>query len=336
MRSVALAIAASLLAGGWLAGCADDPRALEHYVAGQLAVERQEFAAALAELKRALQINPKMTVAHSAIGDIHRRQGRYDLAATAYETACQTDPYAFRPHYNLGVTYQFLAGAAQTARAAADYLHKAIRIYLRAVTIRPADFDTNLNLSACYFQQGKYALAEGCCRAAIEADPRNPYAYSNLGIICDAQKRPYEAIRAFKESLELDVRQPKLLQNLGATYMHLGRLTDAVKAFRLSAEQDPAASAPWEQIGTCYYHQRKWPEAAAAYERAIQLGPGSAPAHRGLGVVHMTQFVMDRSRADLRDSALKSWSRSLQLRPDQPELVRLVQKYAAAAPAPQL
>lgn len=336
MRPAVLATAVLLVAGGPLAGCADDPRALEHYVAGQLALERRQYDAALTELRRALRINPKLTVARSAVGDAHRRQGRYDLAAAAYELACQTDPYAFRPHYNLGVTYQFLAAAAETARVAANYLHKAVRIYLRAVILRPEDFETNLNLSACYYQQGKYALAEQYCKSAIEIDPHNPFAYSNLGIIYDAQGRPYEAIRAFKDSLELEVHQPKLLQNLGSTYMRLGRLGDAVRAFELSARQDPASATPWEQIGTCRYHQKKWPEAVAAYEKAIRLDSRSAVAHRGMGVVQMTQFVLDRSRGELRDRALEAWHRSLELKPDQPDLLRLVRKYSPALTGPKL
>lgn len=330
MNSIAIRFTLAVLAGGLLAGCGRNSRALEHYVAGQLAIERRQYAPALAELKRALALNPNLTVAHSAIGDVHRKQGRYDLAASAYQLACETNPYAFRPHYNLAVTYQFLAVAAHTARAAADYMRNAVRIYLRAVTLRPEDFDTNLNLSACYYQQGKYALAEQYCKAAIEIDAENPFAYSNLGIIYDAQNRPYEAIRAFKDSLELDTHQPKLLQNLGSTYMRLGRLTDAIKAFRLSGEQDPASSAPWEQIGTCYYHQKKWPDAVAAFDKAIRLDARSAAAFRGLGVVQMTRFVLDRGRPDLRDKALTAWNRSLKLNPNQPDLLRLVRKYSPA------
>jgi tetratricopeptide (TPR) repeat protein len=277
-----------------------------------------------------------MMAAHTTIGDIHRHQGRYDQAADAYEQACRLEPYAFRPHYDLGVTYQFLAGAAKTAKAAGEYLRKAVSVYVRAVTLRPHDFDTNLNLSACYFQQGKYALAEEYCMAAIRINGHSPFAYSNLGIIYSAQNRPEDAIRAYNQSLEIDMHQPKLLLNLGSTNMRLGRFKKAIRFFELSAEQDPSSAAPWVHIGTCHYHQRSWPQALAAYENAIQIDPGSAAGWRGVGVVHMTQFVVDRQNTHLHDEALQAWGRSLRLDPNQPDLIRLVEKYTARPSVPAL
>ncbi len=336
MRSTALSVAAAVLAGSLLAGCSSNSRAIDYYVVGQLAYERQDYGAALAELKKALEVNPKLSVAHAAVGDVYRKQGRYDLAASAYEQACRSDPTAFRPHYNLGVMYQLLAGAAESAQAAAEYIRKAVQVYLRALLLQPEDFETNLNLSACYFQQGKLDLAEQYCLAAVRIDPHHPYAHSNLGLIYDAQDRPEEAIRAFRDSLEREIHQPRVLENLGTIYMRMGRLGEAIKAFQLSVEQDPSAAGPWEQMGTCYYHQGKWPQALAAYEKALQLNPESPTAYRGLGVVRMTQFVMDRSRGDLRDQALGAWRRSLELKADQDDLRRLLHKYtpASAAPAP--
>jgi len=328
-----------LIGGALPAGCTlrtRSDRAVEHYYAGRLAMEREEYAAAVEELSRAVQMNPKMTLAHVSLGEVHRKQGRYDLAACSYEAACQTDPYAFEPHYGLGVTYQLLASATKAAKATAQYLRKAVRVYLRAITIKPNDFDAKLNLSACYFQQGKLALAEQYCRAALEINSKNPFGHSNLGVIQDAQGRHYDAIRSYKNSLELNTHQPKLLLNLGATYLRLGRVKDALNAFRLSSKQDPYSAAPWEQIGTCYYQQKKWDQAVEAYQKGIRLDPRSARAYRGLGVVYVTQFVLDRARTDLREKGLEAWQRSLELDSSQPDLRELVAKYTPAVAGPEL
>ncbi len=300
--------------------------AINHYVAGKMAMDRRDYEAALAELAKAVRTDPDLSLAHAAIGDIHRKRGDNRQAANAYEHACDANPYAFRPHYNLGVTYKFLSNAARTAKSAGDYLRKAVQVYLRAVMLKPEDFDTNLNLSACYFQMGKYDLAEKYCKSAIKVDPKNPFAYSNLGTIYDAQNRHYDAIRAYKDSLEFDVHQPMLLLNLGTTYIRLGRLKEALHAFDLAAREDPNCSAAWEQIGACYFYQKKWDEALKAYQRAISLAGRSAPAWRGLGVVYMTQFVISGKNSTLRNQALSAWNRSLELDSNQPDLFRLVQK----------
>jgi superkiller protein 3 len=332
MRGTLIALLAAAAA---LAGCDNSWRtqkAVEHYVAGQMAMDRNDYEAALAELAKAVEFDSKLSVAYTAMGDIHRREGDFGQAAWSYQRACEANPYDFRPHYNLGVTYQALAAAAETARSATGYIRKAATVYLRAVTINPKDFDANLNLSACYFQQGKLELAERYCQCAVEAEPNNPHGHSNLGIIYDAQDRPYDAIRAYKASLELDTNQPKLLLNLGTTYMKLRRLKSAAKAFRLSIEQDDEFAPAYEQLGSCLYLQREWDQALSAYEKAVEVDPDSAAAQRGIGVVYMTQYLGDRTREDLRSSALAAWQRSLELDPSQKDLVDLMAKYAPDTP----
>jgi len=320
----------SLAVAVLLSGCIDAvmrERALEHYVDGQILADRGETEAALEELAKAIRDAPDLSVAHTAIGDIYRRKGEYGSARASYETACKSDPYAFRPHYNLGVTHQFLADAAKVIEKAHDHLRRAVKVYLRAAIIEPTDFETNLNLGACYFQLGKYDLAEQYCKEAIQAAPDRPEAYSNLGIVYDAQNRLYEAIHAYKESLELDTKQANLLLNLGSTYLRQNRTKQAVRAFELAAKVDPSSPDPWEQIGACRYHQRLYPEALAAFRTALKIDPTSAPAHRGIGVIHMSQFIVDRSRTDLRDKALAAWHTSLEYESNQPDLAALVQKY---------
>ena len=301
--------------------------ARQRYAAGKLAMERGEYDAALAELARAVERDRTFASAYAAIGDIQRKRGNFVQAARAYEQACENNPYDFRPHYNLGVTYQLLAEAARTAENAAEWISKAVNVYLRAVATKPGDFEALLNLSVCYFQQGRNEQAEQYCRMAIDVDPDNPYAYSNLGIIYDSQNRPYDAIKAYKDSLERDVHQPRLLLNLGATYHRLGWTGDAIHAYKLAAQEDPMLAAAYEQMGACYVARRQWTEAVDAFKKAAQLDESSAVAYRGLGVVFMARYLIDSNDSALRDSALEAWRRSLALDPRQPELQQLIDKY---------
>jgi len=335
-------IAILLVAAGALAlpGCqleqVSRQQAIDHFVRGQLLADEGDVEAALKELAEAVKADPDLSVAHCAIGDIHRKRGDNDLARRSYEDACRANPYAFRPHYNLGVVYQYLAEAAHILQRSEEYLRQAVAVYLRASVLDPDDFDTNLNLSACYFSLGKNALAEKYCKAAIALDPDRPEAYSNLGIIYDTQGRVYQAIKAYKDSLELDVHQPKLLMNLGAAYMGQARLAPALKAFEAAAEEDPNSPAVWEQLGTCHYHRKELDKAIAAYQKAVSLDNDSAAAHRGIGVVYMTQYITNRKQIELRDKALAAWHLSLELKPDQEDIVRLVQKYTPKLAGPEL
>jgi len=313
-----------------------DKIAIDHYVRGQMLADEGDLDAALAELAKAVKINPDLSVAYAAIGDIQRNRNDYPMARLSYEKACETNPYSFRPHYNLGVVYQALAASATKIEEIQDYFRQAANVYLRAMAISPKDFDTHLNLSACYYSMGKYDLAEKYCKAAIALKPRSPEAYSNLGIIYDSQGQAYQAIKAYRDSLELDVHQPKLLMNLGATYIRQGRLKPATMAFRMAAREDPNCPEAWERLGTCHYHLKEYDKALAAYNKAILCEPSNAAAHRGLGVVYMTQYLLNRDKAQLREKALAAWHASLELNPNQKDIVKLVRKYTVKPADPAL
>jgi len=308
----------------------------DHYAHGQYLAESGDTDAALEELLKAIQSDPELSAAHSAIGDIHRKDGNYKLAAAAYQNACRSNPYAFRAHYNLGVTYQTLAQAAEAIEEYTKNLKEAVNVYLRAVVIREDDFDANLNLSACYFQLGKYDLAEEYCTAAIAKNPKSPQAHSNLGIIYDSQNRLYKAIRSYKDSLELDTHQPKILLNLGSTYMRQGMCKAALSPFRLASKQDPKDPAPFRQIGQCYYRLKQYDKSISAYEQALSLDPKDATALRGLGTVRITQYVLSQDDTELRDQGLTAWRQSLEIMSDQEDLKKLLKKYSPPDQSPEL
>jgi tetratricopeptide (TPR) repeat protein len=337
---------AALLGVVLSAGCTPDgssraPSAVDHYVVSQMLLEEGRIDEALEELAQAIEADPDLAVSYEATADIHRRQGSYLMAERHYRQAVHLAPLAFRPHYNLAVTYQALADAAMTVRhaaEAAEYLQQAIRTYLRAATIDENDFDTYLNLSSCYFQLGKYDLAEQYCKSAIKLQPSSPQAYSNLGVIYDAQGELYAAIRAYKTSLELDTHQPKLLLNLGSTYMRQGSVgyKRARRAFELAAAEDPNDPEPLVRIGLVEFKLTEYDKALAAYRRAVEIDPRSAAAHRGIGTVLMTQWVLEPERTELRDDALSAWTTSLELAPEQPKLEELVRKYTPDEAPPEL
>ncbi|MCP4377972.1 MAG: tetratricopeptide repeat protein [bacterium] len=314
----------------------NDALAFDHYAQGQVYAESGDTDAALAELRKAIKCDPDLSAAYSVIGDIHRKQGSHRLAVDAYQNACRSNPYAFRPHYNLGITYQALAQAAKAVEDYTTYLKEAVNVYLRAVVIREDDFDANLNLSACYFQLGKYDLAEEYCTAAIALNPKSPQARSNLGIIYDSQNQLYKAIRAYKDSLEIDTNQPKILLNLGSTYMRQGLCKAALSPFHLASRQDPEDPAPFRQLGQCYYRLKKYDKAIKAYQQAISLDPKDASSLRGLGTVHITRYVLARDKSESRDMGLTAWRKSLEIEPEQKDLIKLVKKYTPKEANPEL
>jgi tetratricopeptide (TPR) repeat protein len=340
LKNMKIAVWACLpLVASLLSSCQSmtpEEAAIDHYVRSQVLADKGDRDAALAELRDAVAADPSLAVAHSAAGDIYRRQGNNEQAAKCYESACKADPYSFSPHYKLGVTYQGLADLAKTADKVQFYLREAVRVYLRAITIKDDDFDANTNLAACYLQMGKYELAARYALAAVRINPKSPFAHSNLAIIYDCQNDLSHAISEYNASLELDNNQPNVLMNKGSAYLRMNVPSAAIKDFEIAAKMAPQDSTPYEQIGLCYCRSNSLDKALAAYSKAVEINPKSAAGYRGMGMAYLTKFVEDNKQTDLRDKGLAAWIKSLEIQPDQQDLARLLQKYTPKQTAPQL
>jgi tetratricopeptide (TPR) repeat protein len=326
---------------GALTGCLSpkpDPekQAVDHYVRGQMLLSDGNLDGALQELARATRLDPTLATAHSAMGDIYRQQQDFPMAENAYTLACDVNPYNFRNHYNLGVIRQALASAALSGIEMQEYLRKAVEVYLRAITLHGDDFDANLNLGVCYYQMGQLDKAEQYCKAAIAIDPDHPYAYTNLGAVYDGQGKLYEAVSSYKKSLELDTNQPKVLINLASAYIKQGRFKSAIIDYELAAKMDPQSPVPLERLGYCHYFLQDYAKAVECYQLALEVNKRYAEARRGLGVVYMTQYLLDKSQAPLLEKALAEWNVSLEIKPDQRDLSELVRKYTPRYNGPQL
>ncbi|MBS3821422.1 MAG: tetratricopeptide repeat protein [Planctomycetes bacterium] len=306
----------------------------EHLGQARRLVERDQLEAAMQQLEQAVVADPYNARAYTIMGDLYRHEGNLPAAKRSYERACKADPAAFRPCYNLGVVCQGLADLAGQAADAGDYLRQAVDAYIEAITIKPASFEANMNLGACYFRLGEYYRAEQYTRRATEINPTNHSAWNNLGVISELQGRPEEAIAAYKNSIELEVDQPNILLNLGSVYMRTGKLKLAMNVYQTATRQSPQSAAPWQQMGVGYFRLGMFDKSIRSFQEAIRRDPRSPGAYRGFGVVCMYQAVLHPERTDLRQKALKAWRVSLKLQPNQPDLAALLERFDRQ-PAPK-
>ncbi|HNX26929.1 MAG TPA: tetratricopeptide repeat protein [Phycisphaerae bacterium] len=290
-------------------------------------IRNGELENALDELERAIQVNPSNSEAYTTIGDIYRHKGEYIKACNSYKTACIADQYAFRPHYNLGVTYQILATMAEGVKQARIYLNKAVHTYIRATVIKPDSFDAHLNLGACYFQLGQFEQANEETAKANKLDSDNVKAINNLGIIAEMQGDAEKAISYYKTSIEYDPNQVNILLNLASLYTRTGKYRAARSTYEAARKIDENNPATWQQIGVFCYRIKYYQKAIKAFQYAIHLDPQSPGAYRGLGVVCMTVYIQDPKRTDLYANAIAAWKFSLQLQPKQPDLEALLERY---------
>ena len=111
---------------------------------GQDYARHQQWQAAIALYKNALDINPALADAHFLLGVAYQQQDRAQASAAALRKAGQLNPRSARTFYNLGVAY------ANTGEMA-----KEIAAYRRALQLDPDHISAHYNLATAYWAQGK-------------------------------------------------------------------------------------------------------------------------------------------------------------------------------------
>ncbi len=298
-------------------GCAVNQEfARWHATQGERAVSQHRLDAALAEFREAVRLDPQFAEGHYQLGMIYKEKGELEQAASSMQEAVRLDPTKPKPIFELAEIYRLL-----------EKLTQAVRAYAMACELDPRNFDLRFRLATCYHENGELDQAIESYRTAIKLDPHNAFARSNLGAALAAQGKDYDAIKAYKESLECQEAQPIVLVNLATVYLNQERWEAAHRTLQVALGMDPNLSPGHERMGYCLWREQAYDKAAESYRKAIELDGHNAAAHAGLGVVLMTLYLDHPDDANKRDTAVEEWHRSLELKPDQPKLKALVEKY---------
>lgn len=274
---------------------------------------------AFATFGLALMENPRIAEAHLGIGDIYKDRGDYDKASVRYELAAAIKPTSYDAHYNLGVCKQVLGD-----------LTFAIKSYRRALKLRPDAAEANRDIASAYLQEGKSGLALAYAKRAAELDPDSFVSQANLGFVYARSDRFKEAIDAFRAASELagaDDDVAPVLLGLGDAHVRLGNYELALNTLRALVIKAPSSTA-YERMGVALFKQRKYEDALTNFKKAIELDDTDTAALNGLGVVYMTLYIEGkRSNTWQRDQALEAWAKSLELNPNQNQIILLVSRY---------
>lgn len=279
-------------------------------------LQEGKLDSALAAFGLALEENPQLTTAHMGMGNIYRERGDYELASRAYERATTLDPTNFDAHYYLGLMRQ-LVGKVQ----------EAIQAYLQALAINPDSAEANRDLAAAYLQVGQTSEALPYAIRATQLNPEQQAAWCNLAATYSLLGQYEKAVDAYRQAAELgDLADPVML-GLADAHLRLDNHQRAINVLRQLLRRKESNVA-YERLGYALFKMRDFDAALDNYRRALALDPNDTAALNGVGASLMTQYIQGgRERISQRDEAVRSWRRSLQIRPDQPRIVDLLARY---------
>jgi tetratricopeptide (TPR) repeat protein len=104
-----------------------------------------------------------------------------------------------------------------------------------------------------------------------------------------------KAIEEYQAALQAEPDNVSALTNLGVAYYNTGQLDQAVAQYQAALKIAPNDADIHSNLAAAYVQQNNLDEALAEYQRAVELQPDLAQAHYGLGVIYSQQGQKDKA-----------------------------------------
>ncbi len=263
---------------------------------------------ALADAKRATELNGELAPVHVAMGGIDVGLARYDLAIQEFQRALQLDPRNAEAHQRLAVAYESM-GRMTDAEASLK----------TAIALRPDYWDGYNSLGSFYVNRKQYAAAAAQFRRVLELTPDNPNAWVNLGV---AQKNMGDnagALASYEKSISISPSY-SAYSNLGALYNGERNFYKSAEAYEKALKLNDRDWRTWQGLAIAWRSAGFMEKARSATEKTAKLAedqivrsPNDAETHAYLAV--------DYALLGVRDKALKHAQSALALAPDSPRVL---------------
>ncbi len=144
---------------------------------------------------------------------------------------------------------------------------------------------------------GNLPMAIKLLKRATEVDPKNKYAWNNLGLAYLGLRKDPEAIAAFNKQIELNPYDEYAYNNLGRVYWQARKYEDAATAFHKQLEINPLDKFAHANLGAMYSEWHKYAEAAPELEKAASLTPDNPELQVSLGDSYLNLGQDDKALA---------------------------------------
>lgn len=163
---------------------------------------------------------------------------------------------------------------------------QAIDCFQKLLQINPRDGYAYNNIGCAYLSLKKYQHAVESFRKAVEFEPMDSKSWSNMGLAHRELSEYKEAFECYRKAVELNPQDSIALFGLGRICLVLGEPKGSIDFFQRSISINPNnADACWN-LGNAYGLLKQFTEAIECFQKGIQLQPGFSELHYSLGVAY--------------------------------------------------
>jgi tetratricopeptide (TPR) repeat protein len=217
---------------------------------------------ALAELDRALRLDPKYALAHGLRSNIYLVRNQKERALEAAQQAVAANPLSPTAHLDLSLVKQ-----------AEFKLEEALQAARKAVALDPENPQALIQVSRLLFGQGEVDKAFELAERARRLTPQDPVVLSTWGFLQLAHERVNEAIGAFDRAIVQDSTRGEPHLGKGLALFRRGKTEDGVKEMRIATLLEPKVSLYHSYLGKAFYEVKRERLAQREYTLAKELDP---------------------------------------------------------------
>ncbi len=202
----------------------------------------------------------------------------------------------------------------------------AVHQFRRALELNPRNAVAHSNIGGVLVALGKIDEGVGHLEEAIRLDPANGGPHYNLGMLRSRQGRVDEAIRHLTLAVRYRPDAADAHRTLGALLLGQGAARDGLEQLAEAARLDPQDAVARQLLGKALAEQGHVDEALRHLAEAVRLAPEGIEVRRLLG-----QLLFLKGRVS---EAVVQLSRAVELRPDDAMLLCDLAWMLALAPDP--
>ncbi len=247
----------------WRATVARNPSSwMAHDNLANVLGQKGKVVAAIAEYRKALELQPDYAEAHNDLGNALKDQGEMAEAMAHYYKALELQPDFAKAHYNLG-----------NALIKQGKVVEAIAQYRIAVKLRPEDISMNINLANAIFTLGHLDEAIAQYRQILSIAPDDARVNKNLGKLL-LLKGDYDgAMSCFQKALPMSPDPVERWYNLGNDLLESGDYKQAIGCYRKALSIEPRSADAQANLGLAFLQNGQAREAIDCWQQALAIKP---------------------------------------------------------------
>jgi len=251
-----------------------------HTSLGMLYVQMLKPDQAIPELKEALRLDPGRTDAADALSGVWREQAHAAVQSGDSEKALSLliDARKINPN-NADVLFDFGMVALRMS-----LFPDAVQAFQETLNLRKDDGRALYGLGRAQMGLDKYQEAHDAFVRYVQLHPQDASGHYALGMTLQALQRSNEARSEYEKSIQLKPDQTECYFELGLLDIDAGDLKSASDRFRLVLKQDPHHGGALTGAGRVAFQQKAYSNAAELLQSAVAADTAMREAHYYLGL----------------------------------------------------